>query len=155
MTKICEMASKRFLTFFNGIKMPIIGYGTWRVSNIQKPHFFHIEFWSNHSLRRHPCFFFLSVWILHKNLISTYFSIQAPDAEIEAALELALEAGYRWVHFIDFCFWINFLIDSLHADTSTPLRFIWMNQPLDECSKNGLMEEKWNAKIFSSQPSCQ
>jgi len=40
-----------FLTFYNGIKMPAIGYGTWR----------------------------------------------APDAEIERALNLALEAGYRHI----------------------------------------------------------
>lgn len=26
------MANERFLTFYNGHKMPIIGYGTWRVS---------------------------------------------------------------------------------------------------------------------------
>lgn len=27
-----KMASEKFLTFYNGIKMPAIGYGTWRVS---------------------------------------------------------------------------------------------------------------------------
>lgn len=29
---IIKMASEQILTFFNGIKMPAIGYGTWRVS---------------------------------------------------------------------------------------------------------------------------
>ncbi|XP_055319061.1 aldo-keto reductase family 1 member A1 [Sitodiplosis mosellana] len=45
------MANVEFLTFNNGIKMPAIGYGTWR----------------------------------------------APDEEIERALNLALEAGYRHI----------------------------------------------------------
>lgn len=30
--ELIEMASGQFLTLFNGIKMPAIGYGTWRVS---------------------------------------------------------------------------------------------------------------------------
>jgi len=45
------MAIQKYLKFFNGIKMPNIGYGTWR----------------------------------------------APDAEVESALNQALEAGYRHI----------------------------------------------------------
>lgn len=64
------MASKLMFTFTNGLKMPAIGLGTWRVR-----------------------FLFSLSWT---NLTDS-IQLKAPDAEVEAALEKALEIGYRHI----------------------------------------------------------
>lgn len=149
--------------------MPIIGYGTWRVSSIfrifrtifeKDARIFGVWFeWTVKCCRhRHPpCFLFvLSSWAL--SFIESIFITkknQAPDAEIETALELALEAGYRWDYLIDFCWW-NYswfaLRVSSHAVTSTQHLCMRMSRSLDECWKDGSTVERWNAKICSSPP---
>lgn len=74
------MAQEKFLTFWNGIKMPAIGYGTWRVSVIHLVFFLFTTTTSTNSTL---------------NTKKTFSFFQAPDEEIERALNLALEAGYR------------------------------------------------------------
>lgn len=172
------MACKRFLTLRNGIKMPIIGYGTWRVSGQNSIFFFFWSFEWNSKLhrRRHPFFSYFcqtdhcdeDISFLRQKCVSVLFLVfyqlilhlgsrcwNRSRLGAGAWSWLSVSAVYWFLLRMKYSMiWLTHFI-CVNAVILTPPRCIRMSRLLDVCLKDGSIAERWNAKTFSSPPNCR